>query len=305
MNFVSLHRFRSLSSKGCLCSPNIRKQFQLSTRGMTQGIGDKSMEAEDRYDDEFIFPVQLFSPTTKHKWLWSGSELSQHCDLAAESFFPERNVLYSTDSVKIFNVKHKTHGDVVFTMVKDQFSLWKICSAAIFGEIASTDETMPSHTINSVLGGLLNHLNDKKQTLWKPSTQKSDVFSRPYQYVCPPFSIKFNDAIGKVIKLPEDDRDESLPSCFKMPVQNSERQISTNLQNELNLEQNTLMISNKLALVSFDVYAYDRLQSIDTIYEMLAYLEFCSDDAQQEQVFNAKIASLIIGKEIRREAGNN
>lgn len=109
--------------------------------------------------------------------------------------------------------------------------------------------------------------------MWK-SSPTLDVFSHPYQYICPPFSIKMADSIGNLIKLAEGDRETFLPSCFKLAVcNNDEHHKITSGDSSLNIKQKIIMQSNDLALVSFDVFAYDRVGMIDAVFEMLVLLE--------------------------------
>jgi hypothetical protein len=113
----------------------------------------------------------------------------------------------------------------------------------------------------------------QEQTLWR-STPVLDVFSHPYQYVCPPFSIKIADTIGKLIKLAEGDRETYLPSCFKIPILNSDEHCSKSSgDSSIHIKQKTLMQSENLALVSVDIFAYDRVGMIDAVFEMLVLLE--------------------------------
>ena len=117
----------------------------------------------------------------------------------------------------------------------------------------------------------------QEQKLWR-ATPALDVFSRPYQYVCPPYSIKIADSIGKLIKLAEGDKETFLPSCFKIPVLNSDEHCSkTSGDSSVHVKQKTLMQSEDLALVSVDVFAYDRVGMIDAVLEVLVLLEQSQD----------------------------
>ena len=120
----------------------------------------------------------------------------------------------------------------------------------------------------------------KDQILWR-STPTLDVFSHPYQYVCPPYSIKIADTIGKLIKLAEGDREAYLPSCFKMPVMNSDEHCSKpSGDGSINIKHKTLIQSENLVLVSVDIFAYDRVGMIDAVFELLVLLE--QSDARDE-----------------------
>ena len=107
----------------------------------------------------------------QHQWLWSGADLNREIDLGADAFLPEKKLLHATDNIKMLKVKHKTQGDVVFTLLQDQTKLWKICNVAVFGDTSqeASQEALISATIapekvNVALGSLLDILNDKVST---------------------------------------------------------------------------------------------------------------------------------------------
>ena len=117
----------------------------------------------------------------------------------------------------------------------------------------------------------------KEQTLWK-ATPELDVFSHPYQYICPPFSIIIADSINNLIKLSEGDRASYLPSCFKISVIDSvsgdDVHFKKIIDNDfVNINKKIVKQSENLALVSLDIFAYDRVGMLDVIYEMLLLLE--------------------------------
>mmetsp|Transcript_9124 Transcript_9124/g.15414 ORF Transcript_9124/g.15414 Transcript_9124/m.15414 type:complete len:328 (-) Transcript_9124:96-1079(-) len=269
---------RSISARNLLSRRLSRSKYSTS-RILQQFVSHP--EGDDRDDDEFIFPVQLSSPPSPHQWLWSGADISRQLDLGADSFLPEKKMLFSREKVKILNVKHKEYGDVLFTLIQDESQLWKISNIAVFGntvaqESVSADE-LNSDKVNAALGSMLDILNDKEQVLWK-STPVLDIFSHPYQYICPPYSIKITDTIGKLIKLAEGDRESYLPSCFKLPVCHSDVHFEkTSDDSTIDIKHKVIMQSDSLALVSVDVFAYDRVGMIDAIFEMLVLLEQTHD----------------------------
>jgi hypothetical protein len=238
---------------------------------------DPRPEEENRDDDEFLFPVQLSFPSAPHEWLWSGADITRLVDLGSDAFHPERKMLYSSDSIKIMSVKHRKHGDMIFTLIQDQTKLWKICNIATFGDTNPallTSSSISSDLIDMALGSMLDLLNDKEQTMWM-SSPALDIFSNPYQYVCAPYSIKISDSIGKLIKLAEGDRESYLPSCFKLPVSNSDEEHCKKISENSNIKVNKkiLMQCDNLALVLTDVFAYDRVGMIDAVFEILVLLE--------------------------------
>lgn len=103
----------------------------------------------------------------QHQWLWSGGDISRQIDLAADSFLPDKKLLYSTDKVKVLNVKHKEHGNVLFTLIQAESALWKICNVAVFGDgslpssTSESPDSLNTEKVNSALGSLLDILNDK------------------------------------------------------------------------------------------------------------------------------------------------
>ena len=103
--------------------------------------------------------------TQQHQWLWSGADISRQFDLGADSFLPEKKLVFSREKVKVLNVKHKEHGDVLFTLIQDESKLWKISNLAIFGNAvapeASSNDSLNSKKVNAALGSMLDILNDK------------------------------------------------------------------------------------------------------------------------------------------------
>jgi hypothetical protein len=147
---------------------------------------------------------------------------------------------------------------------------------AIFGDSSNAQpppDAISSNKIDEALGSMLDILNDKEQTLWR-STPELEIFSLPYQYICPPFSIRIADSISSLIKLAEGDRETYLPSCFKIPIMNSDQHFrKTSDDRNINVKHKILMQSDNLALVSVDIYAYDRVGMVDAIFELLVLLE--------------------------------
>jgi hypothetical protein len=73
-------------------------------------------------------------------------------------------MIYATKNIKILNVKHKTHGDVLFTLMQDQTEMWKICNMAIFGDTSPgslSPAAISPEKVDVALGSMLDILNDK------------------------------------------------------------------------------------------------------------------------------------------------
>jgi len=255
--------FSQSSSKRCYSRTNILRQ---------QDDLDDYNDTNDRDDDEFIFPVQLSMEYSPHQWLWSGADISRLIDLGSDSFAPEKKIIYSTKNLKVLNVRHKTHGDVLFTLIPDLTNEWKICNVAIFGDASShslsnNSDYITPQKINLALGSMLDILNDKEHKLGESSSPILDIFSHPYQYVCPPYSIKITESICNFFMVARD----KATSCVKVAVTNSFEH-SQHLSSDTSVKQRTLMRSKNLALVSVDIFSYDR-GTLDAIYELLVLLE--------------------------------
>ena len=66
--------------------------------------------------------------------------------------------------MKVLNVNHKEHGDILFTLIQDKSKMWKICNIAVFGDTSRdtfSPFAMSSHKMNAALGSMLDVLNDK------------------------------------------------------------------------------------------------------------------------------------------------
>lgn len=115
-----------------------------------------------------------------------------------------------------------------------------------------------------------------------------DIFSRHYQYVCPPYAIKIDDHIGKLIKLAEGDRESYLPSCFKIPVLNTDEHFSK-VTDQSKIKHKILMQSDNLVLVSVEIFAYDRVSAVDAVFEMLVLLEKSPLPQREEDMSDGNI----------------
>ena len=161
-------------------------------------------EGDGKEDDEFLFPIQFINHS-KINYYWSGREVTKIFNLSSNKFNSEKNIIYNKRNLKVVNVNHLEEGRITFTLLKDQFNLWKICNIFKFGieqqqqshyyqqqQQKQEEKTFNSNN-NIILSNFLNEIN--------LITNQSSLAS-PYQFISSPYAFKLNETISYYIKKP-------------------------------------------------------------------------------------------------------
>ena len=155
----------------------------LQSRKTFRAIGCRACFSFRSEDRKFIFPTQ-YVYDGKLKFFTTIDDIKQSCDLNYNLTFTNvEETIISHPRLKVVKINTEEYGIVTFMLILGSDKQWKICNTTIFG----TEAVVGAGPV-ACFAKLLSYFN-----LEDKAGLEDQCFTRPYQLVDPPHSLKMEE----------------------------------------------------------------------------------------------------------------